>query len=183
MAAILYRATVNYLTTGIDRGFTTLLSSPNELSRYRIFQMESIFNILCNSLHSKYYEGFTSPPRNYNLDFNINHTAYPFPWAHTIHELSTVFMHYISIFMHEIAYADKAWKMLSSPQKVHRLTHWGRVTHLCVSKLTIIGSDNGFSPGRRQASIWTNAKILLIQRNRNRNSYIFIQESAILSRP
>ena len=23
------------------------------------------------------------------------------------------------------------------------LTHWGRVTHICVSKLTIIGSDNG----------------------------------------
>ena len=26
------------------------------------------------------------------------------------------------------------------------LTHWGRVTHICVSKLTIIGSDNGLSP-------------------------------------
>ena len=28
-------------------------------------------------------------------------------------------------------------------------------------KLTIIGSDNGLSPGRRQALIWTNAGILL----------------------
>ena len=42
------------------------------------------------------------------------------------------------------------------------LTHWGRVTHICVSKLTIIGSDNGLSPDRRQAIIWTNAGILLI---------------------
>ena len=42
------------------------------------------------------------------------------------------------------------------------LTHWGRVTHICVSKLTIIGSDNGLSPGRCQAIIWTNAGILLI---------------------
>ena len=42
------------------------------------------------------------------------------------------------------------------------LTHWGRVTHICVSKLTTIGSDNGLSPGRRQAIIWTNAGILLI---------------------
>ena len=42
------------------------------------------------------------------------------------------------------------------------LTHWGRVTHICVSNLTIIGSDNGFSPGRRQAIIWTNVGILLI---------------------
>ena len=42
------------------------------------------------------------------------------------------------------------------------LTHWGRVTHICVDKLTIIGSDNGLSPERRQAIIWTNAGILLI---------------------
>ena len=42
------------------------------------------------------------------------------------------------------------------------LTLWGRVTHICVVKLTIIGSDNGLSPGRRQAIIWTNAGILLI---------------------
>ena len=42
------------------------------------------------------------------------------------------------------------------------LTHWGRVTHICVVKLTIIGSDNGLLPGRRQAIIWTNAGILLI---------------------
>ena len=42
------------------------------------------------------------------------------------------------------------------------LTHWGRVTHKCVGKLTTIGLDNGLSPGRRQAIIWTNAGILLI---------------------
>ena len=42
------------------------------------------------------------------------------------------------------------------------LTHWGRVTHICVGKQTIIGSDNGLSPGRRQAITWTNAGILLI---------------------
>ena len=42
------------------------------------------------------------------------------------------------------------------------LTHWGRATHTCVSKLTIIGSDNGLSPGRHQAITWTNAGILLI---------------------
>ena len=45
---------------------------------------------------------------------------------------------------------------------LYRLTHWGRATHICVGKLTIIGSDNGLSPGRRQAIIWTNAGILLI---------------------
>ena len=34
--------------------------------------------------------------------------------------------------------------------------------HICVSKLTIIGSYIGLSPDRRQAIIWTNAGILLI---------------------
>ena len=33
------------------------------------------------------------------------------------------------------------------------LTHWGRVTHICVGNLTTIGSDNGLSPDRRQAII------------------------------
>ena len=42
------------------------------------------------------------------------------------------------------------------------LTHWGRVTHICVSDLIIIGSENGLSPSRRQAIIWTNDGILLI---------------------
>ena len=42
------------------------------------------------------------------------------------------------------------------------LTHWGRVTHICVGNLTLIGSDNGLSPDRRQAIIWTNAGKLSI---------------------
>ena len=36
------------------------------------------------------------------------------------------------------------------------------MTHICVGNLTIIGSDNGLSPSRRQAIIWTNAGILWI---------------------
>ena len=36
------------------------------------------------------------------------------------------------------------------------------MTHICASKLTIIDSDNGLSPGRRQVIIRTNAGILLI---------------------
>ena len=47
------------------------------------------------------------------------------------------------------------------------------MTHICVSKLTITGTDNGLPPGRRQAIIWTNAGILLIGplgTNFNKNS-------------
>ena len=63
-------------------------------------------------------------------------------------------------------------------------THWGRVTHICVSNLTIIVSDNGLSPGRRQAIILPNAGIVnwtlrnKLQWNFNRNSNVLIQENA-----
>ena len=40
-------------------------------------------------------------------------------------------------------------------------THWGRVTHTYVGTHIITGSDNGLSPGRRQAITWTNVGILL----------------------
>ena len=48
----------------------------------------------------------------------------------------------------------KCWKC--------ELFHWGWVTHICVDKLFTIGSDNGLSPDRRQAIIWTNAHFLSI---------------------
>ena len=64
-------------------------------------------------------------------------------------------------------------------------THWGQVTHIWVRKLTIIDSDNGLSPVRSQAIIWTNAEIILIgslekkiQCNLDLNSfYNFIHEN------
>ena len=37
------------------------------------------------------------------------------------------------------------------------------MTHICVGNLNTIGPDNGLSPGRHQAIIWTNAGILLIE--------------------
>ena len=58
------------------------------------------------------------------------------------------------------------------------------MTHKCVSKWTIIGSDNGLSPARCQAIIWTNAAILLINsweqtsENVTRNFYILFIENA-----
>ena len=42
------------------------------------------------------------------------------------------------------------------------LTHWARVTHICISKLTTTGSDNGLSLDRRQAIISTKAGMLVI---------------------
>ena len=111
---------------------------------------------------------------------------------------------YVNILHRVIRTPDDMLLMLldNKPSLIyHILSHasWGRLTHICVSKLTIIDSDDGLSPGRRQAIIWTSAGILFIWiRNKlqwtiTRNSYIFMQEnafenvlcqmSAILSRP
>ena len=53
--------------------------------------------------------------------------------------------------------------LIKERMKSVNLTHWGRVTHICVSKLTIIASDNGLSPDWHQAIIWTNGGILLMR--------------------
>ena len=69
-------------------------------------------------------------------------------------------------------------KMQSFP---YQLTHWDRVTHICVSNTTIIGSDNGLSPNQRQAIILTNTGILLIWPLGSNFSEIFIIEIHIFS--
>ena len=66
------------------------------------------------------------------------------------------------LFFHEHASQNIVCEMAAILPRGDELTHWGRETHICVSKQIIIGSDNGLSPGRRQAIIWTNAGILLI---------------------
>ena len=61
----------------------------------------------------------------------------------------------------------------------HCLTHWGWMMHICVSKLTIISSDNGLAPCRGQAIIWANAGILLINPLGTNFSEILIKKSCI----
>ena len=45
----------------------------------------------------------------------------------------------------------------------HGLTHWGRLTHICINNLTIFGTGNSLLRGWCQAIIWTNAEILSIK--------------------
>ena len=57
------------------------------------------------------------------------------------------------------------------------------MTYIYADNPTLVGSDNGFSPGRRQAIIWTNDGILFIrpfgtQWNFNRHLQISNQENA-----
>ena len=57
--------------------------------------------------------------------------------------------------------------------------------HICVGNRAIIVSDNGLSPVRRQAIIWTSAGVLVIRslgtnfsELLSKNSYIYIQRNA-----
>ena len=63
-------------------------------------------------------------------------------------------IYYIFMFLKYKSLAN-IWKKEAFFQilSICNLTHWGRVTHICVSKLTTIDSDNGLSPKRRQAGI------------------------------
>ena len=77
--------------------------------------------------------------------------------------------------------------------QIPKLTHWGRVTHTCVGKLTIIHSDYGLTPSRQCWSIVNRTPSKQLQWRFNCKWNIFIQEnslenivwkmSAILSRP
>ena len=90
--------------------------------------------------------------RSLNLRFSFS-----WGWISTTYAISTL-KNYISL-----KYIPWYLSMSMQSNSTHdELTHWGRVTHICVGNLTIIGPDNGLSPGRRQAIIWTNAGILLI---------------------
>ena len=72
--------------------------------------------------------------------------------------------------------------------RADKLIHWGRVTHICISRLAIIGSNNGLMPDRHQAIIWIYLNQCWnvvnwtlgneFEWNLNWNIYIFIQEHA-----
>ena len=74
-----------------------------------------------------------------------------------------------------VVVGDADFKMNNTSMAEQPLTHWGRVTHLCASKLTSIASYNGLSPGRRQAIIWYSAEILLVGPLETNFSEIFIE--------
>ena len=83
---------------------------------------------------------------------------FPAQMASNTENVSISWRHHVTRASYNKAATDLA---LYQQHEAILLTHWGHVTHICVSKLTIIGLDNGLSPGRRQAIIWNNDGILL----------------------
>ena len=79
--------------------------------------------------------------------------------------------------------------LINEQRYTFAVTHWGRKTHICVTKLTSIGSDNGLPPSWTAPSHYLNQCWNIVNwslRNKlqwkfNRNSNIFIHENAIES--
>ena len=89
-------------------------------------------------------------PISFRAGFKIQTSFIPWKYRYSLRHIHNGHLtNHVSIWQYKVI-----WKL--------SLTHWGRVTHICVGNLAIIGSDNGLSPGRRQAITWTNVGILLI---------------------
>ena len=82
-----------------------------------------------------------------------------FPCHDVVHFTHHLFKIVLTICKNKIQYRNFG---IFNPNATGGFIHWGRVTHICVNRLTIIGSDNGLSPGRHQALIWTIDGTLLI---------------------
>ena len=87
-----------------------------------------------------------------------------FQWRHVAYSAPSHYLNQSWVIVNRALRNKLQWNLNQNGghfvQGGDQLIHWG---HICVSRLTIIGSDNGLSPGRRQAIIWTNAGILLIR--------------------
>ena len=82
--------------------------------------------------------------------------------TYSVIDLDDGFEWLVSILKYRVRSKKYAHVSMSIMFWCSKVPHGGRVTHICVGNLTIIGPDNGLSRGRRQAIIWTNAVILLI---------------------
>ena len=89
-------------------------------------------------------------------DTLLRHTSHPYMWICTMQSMVLTEKEF------EVRVRDGGSEQIQGQVKLHTSTHWGRVTHMCVSKVTIIVSDSGLSPGRRKAIIWNNDEILWI---------------------
>ena len=107
-------------------------------------------------------------------------------WLHLEFELCLIRSRYSNCprWSHEKSHSASSVNMNENKPALW-LTYRRPVTHKSVSKLTIIGSDNGLSPGRHQAIIGTSAAMWLVRtlKNKlrwslNRNSCIFMQGNA-----
>ena len=102
----------------------------------------------------------------YNIDFWLSYRRdhfvnVPSQWETTLQ--FNIISHWLSAFTKwsPVLSTHTSLPTIGAQHKL-LLTLWGRKMHICISKHTIIVSDNVLSPGWCEAIIWTNAGILFI---------------------
>ena len=83
-------------------------------------------------------------------------------------------MHIRKLNFWRVWYAEELHSRRMASLHPKQWTHCGRVTHMFVSNLTIIGSDNGLSPA---GILWIGPIGTNFSDNSIKNSYIFIQQN------
>ena len=99
------------------------------------------------------------------LSVNIWHKAHRVFWLHLLqlYRYSKNLKKTLVIYLWDAVDSENTYIIYDYVTSIIVFNSLRRVTQKCVSELTIIGSDNGLSPGRRQAIIWTNVGSLLIE--------------------
>ena len=172
---------VNYLCVGIFFNATPSLLPPHTTHQHSVFFIHlffPLFNVFtltlsisnsnwCGHLLCKDQNG--SPELVFWSDGNLNSSCrmvlLKYSWKRSRAQATQSSKHSGLLSTRVFLTTSNVWNRTRKGHNLHFqiITHSGWVTHICVSKLTSIGSHNCLSPCRRQALIWTDAGILLIQ--------------------
>ena len=122
-------------------------------SRRKVLNFYIILEIVCI-----YDAGYCYPPISGHTPkhtLNISKRKYMIqtPDERSVTNTSEIYVHPTDTTLWLYIVDVVRWRSFETPS----------IPHICVSKLTIIGSYTGLSPGRRRVIIWTNAGILLIR--------------------
>ena len=123
---------------------------------YLVWPTSRLLMICCGRMESSYHEASYWPslfgvPRWID---SLNQAKTYLALIH--HTLRRLIINFNVILAFAISFkgCNKSLKCLARISKsIQNFTRWGRVTHICVVNLAIIGSVNGLSPTRRQAII------------------------------
>ena len=106
------------------------------------FSWSHCFNGLYHSSSSSPEAGIHPAPVFLFNYFNQSHISFTsVGWQSTVFHLIEYVSNYCNSFEDRIP-EDLIFSGLIAFRSIHLLTHWGPVTHMCINKLTIIGTDN-----------------------------------------
>ena len=130
--------------------------------KYFDFWINNLWNWISGSMKKEWY--ISQVNGSSDVVSGIQFPLLVMPLKESFHE-SFVHSSTLKVFYWSISDGPKDIQYASISGNLQHIllsNHWGRVTHLCVGNLAIIGSHNGLSPRRRQVIVPSNAGLLSI---------------------